>query len=168
MRASSLLFVFIGVLFPVGHVASAVGDAPFSIVITGPQRPVKGGSEVKVKIILKNTSDREITIARTNAVSQAECHFLIEVRDVHGQSAPDTDFGRGIMGRETKKRVILYWGDAFFTLKPNETLEDEAVVTKLYDLSRPGKYFIQATRQFPEQLGKGQVKSNTIEITVTE
>jgi hypothetical protein len=72
------------------------------------------------------------------------------------------------MGRETKKRIIIYGSDAFFTLKPNETLEDEVIVDKLYDLTRPGKYFIQVIRQFPEQMGEGLVRSNTIEITVTE
>ena len=168
MRASPFISILIGILLPIGLAASQAGETPFSVIITGPQKPVKTGTEVKVKIVLKNTSDREFTLAKTNAVSQAEFHFLVAVRDSHGQPAPDTEYGRGIMGREIKKRVIIFAGDAFFTLKPNETLEDEAIVNKLYDLSRPGKYFIQVTRQFPEQLGKGQVKSNTIEITVTE
>jgi hypothetical protein len=166
MKTTVFLSILISMFLPIGVPAGGV-DTPFYIVITGPQKPVKAGSEVKVEIVLKNTSDRELTVGRTNAVSQAECHYLIEVRDNQGQPAPDTEFGRRIMGRETKKRVILYWGDAYFTLKPNETLEDEAVASKLYDLSRPGKYIVQVSRVVPKELGGGVVKSNPVTVTVT-
>jgi len=167
MLASAFLCILMGMFLPIGLPAVPGADTAFSIVITGPQKPVKAGSEVKVEIVLKNTSGRELTIGRTNAVSQAEFHYLIEVRDDQGHPAPDTEYGRRIMGRETKKRTILYGSDAFLTLKPNGTLEDEAVASKLYDLSRPGKCLIQVSRAVPKELGGGIVKSNFVSVTVT-
>lgn len=162
----AVLLILSCVSLSMGPTASPGGGVPFSVVITGPQKPVKAGSEVKIEIVLRNTSDREITVGRT-LVSQAEFHYLIEVRDSQGHPAPDTEYGRRIMGRETGKRTIMYSsGDAFFTLKPNDTLDDEAVVTKLYDLSQTGKYFIQVTRSPLEKVDNGRIKSNIITITV--
>lgn len=42
------------------------------------------------------------------------------------------------------------------------------MVTKFYDMSRPGKYTIQVSRAVPKELGGGTVKSNAITVTVTE
>ena len=166
MRRPIFLLLLIGMSSFGRPTANQVGAVPFSILITGPEKPVKAGSEVKIGIVLKNTSDREIAVGRTS-VSQAEFHYLVDVRDGKGHPAPNTEYGRRIMGREAGERTIIFSsGDALFTLKPNETLEDEAVVSKLYDLSRPGKYFIQAIRKPLEKVSTGQVKSNTITITI--
>jgi hypothetical protein len=168
MRKSASICSLAGMFLPIGLQAGPKVNASFSIVIAGAQEPVKVGSEVKVEIVLKNTSDHELTIGKTNAVSQAEFHYLVEVRDDQGRSAPDTEYGRRVFGRETKKRTILYWGEAYFTLKPNQTLEDEAVASKLYDMSRPGKYLIQVSRVVPKELVGGVVKSNAVTVTVKQ
>jgi len=45
---------------------------------------------------------------------------------------------------------------------------DEIDVTKLYDLSQPGKYTISAARYIPptQSLGEGKVRSNSITVIV--
>ncbi len=166
MKVAILLLILSAASFPGGISAGQRGTAPFSVAITAPQNKAKAGSEVKIEIDLKNTSATDLSVAKSNAVSQAEFHYLIDVRDGDGHEAPDTEYRRRIMGKETKKRTIIYGSDVFFTLKPNETLGDEAVVSKLYDLSRPGKYVIQVSRVVPEELGGGTVKSNICTITI--
>jgi hypothetical protein len=42
------------------------------------------------------------------------------------------------------------------------------VASKLYDMSRPGKYLIQVSRVVPKELGGGVVKSNAVTVTVKQ
>jgi hypothetical protein len=64
---------------------SAQGTRPsFSVTISLPQEVVARGSEVKVTIILKNTSNQDIVIPRSNADDQGEFHNQITIRDEEG------------------------------------------------------------------------------------
>jgi hypothetical protein len=69
------------------------------------------------------------------------------------------------------KRPVLHpelmtgsWGGPC-DLKPGETVGGELLVSKAYDLSKPGTHTIQIARRMTNDR-KGDVKSNTITITV--
>ena len=53
------------------------------------------------------------------------------------------------------------------TLKPQESREEEIVVTRLFELGLPGTYSIEVWRKVPEQLG-GAIQSNVLTITMTQ
>jgi hypothetical protein len=120
---------------------------------------VSTGDDVKVDITLTNTTNHEMALFHRNQA----CDYGVEVLRSHGQPANDT---------EQKRR--LKCGDAVagkfitVTLKPGESHKDVIFVNKLYDMNRPDTYALQLTREIPRNLGKGQVKSNIIIVTVTQ
>jgi hypothetical protein len=63
-------------------------QAPFSITITAPQDVFGTGSEVRVRLVFKNTSDHEIPYERslgTGVESRGEFFNDVEVRDAKGE-----------------------------------------------------------------------------------
>jgi hypothetical protein len=56
---------------------------------------VKSGSEIRLRVLLKNASDREILVARTVAgLDHGEFDYGVEVRDEKGIKVPHTKYGR--------------------------------------------------------------------------
>jgi hypothetical protein len=142
----------------------------FSIAISAPD-VISAGSEPKLSIVLKNTSDHEIMLGRSVQPGHGELHHDVEVRDDKGDLAPETEYHRKIKGRLSATPGKAppppnVRSDIFIPMKPGETRNDDLTISKLYDLSKPGKYTIQVSR-FDEDT-KGVVKSNTITVSVTK
>jgi hypothetical protein len=152
--------------------ASAPGQAarqPFSLTVTTPQSIITAGAELRVQVTLKNITDHDIFVSRDFARETAERNYVIDVRDESGQIAPDTAYNRKRKDPgDAKHPNVRYGSHMLETLKPGEELNDDAVVTKLYDITLPGKYSLQVSRQSSDAPGGNIVKSNKIGITVTE
>src|SRR5579864_174461 len=132
---------------------------PFALTIQAEENPVKAGAEVKVDITLCNSSNRAMHIS----YGLTESDYAFEVRDSQNRIPPETEFARKAKGRG------YFSNDHLFYLQPGESLpKAPLVVSKFYDLSRPGEYKIQVSRAVPKELGSGTVKSNTLTITVVE
>jgi hypothetical protein len=143
------------VLCVVSPGTSQSAEAPFSLAIAAPQTTVKSGSEVKVKAILTNTSNRRITLADTSEI----CDYSVEVRNANGIPAPDTERKRHVDCGISGKHEIV-------TLKPDQSKQYEIAVSELSDMSEPGDYSVQVMRKAPKELGGIVVKSNLITVTV--
>jgi hypothetical protein len=74
---------------------------------------------------------------------------------------------RNVVGKSVEKEIVMV-GSAHDVpvLKPGESHEETAPVSRACDLSRPGQYEIQVSRKIPNDPQHGVVKSNTIKITV--
>jgi len=133
---------------------------PFSLTIEPVQKTYHPASQVEVKLTLTNTSSFQITVRDTNPW----CDYALEVHDSRGQSAPETAYKRGLRCdfQVTAGRNLIT------ILKPGQSYHDALSVNEVYDLSRPGKYFVQVLRQIPKELGGGTIKSNAITIAVEE
>lgn len=132
---------------------------PFALTLDAEENSVKAGSEVKVDITLRNSSNRAISIS----YGLSELDYAFEVRDSQNRIPPDTEFARKSKGRAYFSSVHVFY------LQPGESLpKAPLVVSKFYDLSRPGKYLVQVSRAVPKELGSGTVKSNAITITITD
>ena len=111
-------------------------------------------------IKLTNDTKHEIALLSRNTY----CDYTLEVRDSNGQFAPATE--------QKRKLNCAANGDAgrfvVIKLKPGEHHEDLILVNHLFDMTHPDKYTVRVAREIPKELGQGQVKSNTIGITVTE
>lgn len=130
---------------------------PFTLTLEAEENPVKAGSEVKVNITLRNSSNR----ATHMSYGLSELDYAFEVRDSQNRIPPETEFARKSRGR------AYFSSDHVFYLQPGESLpKAPLVVSKFYDLSRPDKYTIQVSRAVPKELGGGVIKSNLITITV--
>jgi len=134
---------------------------PFSITISAEKTEVKTGSEVFIKIQMKNTSGHEVdcSMAPTNGWDAA---YQYDVRDTHGNLAE-----RKLLapGHPEIKEDSSIWP---CILKPGESNNFDSYIGRRNDMSRPGKYVVQVSRLIVSgHKESGMVKSNTITITVT-
>jgi hypothetical protein len=135
--------------------ASAQNAHPsFSIVITTDNPVVKAGSDVLIKIQMKNISSHGVdcTMAPANGLDR-KYHY--DVRDAQG--SPAVKVARS--HPELESGSILPC-----TLKPGQsTPAVDNSVSWIYDFTRPGKYVVQVSRDDPKE---GLVESNKITLTV--
>jgi hypothetical protein len=136
--------------------------ARFSITITAPKTVIKSGSPVVVELILTNISKRNLTLEDRSPM----CDYVVEVRDSANKLAPDTEYKR-TLGCGMGPTIIMSGRDSLLPLMPNGSRGEQFVVSQLSDMSQPGTYSVQISRQIPKSLGGGVVKSNTITVTVT-
>lgn len=160
MRFCVFLFFVIGILaLPAHRLVKAAGET-FSLAVTTPWETVRTGSDVKLTIELTNTTNHDITLIDMDQW----CDYTLEVRDSNGQSAPETEQKRNHSCTDNPvagKRIMV-------KLRPGEHHETLVFVNDVFEMKRPDKYTFQAAREIPKELGQGNVKSNTIAITVTE
>jgi|GEM_PF-4682059 hypothetical protein len=131
-------------------IQSAAKDRQFSITIEAPQK-AKAGSEILVTVTLTNTSDQTLGFIATP--SAPVDGYMIDVRDGNGKEVQETWKG--------KERKV--WHASFSRIKklrPGENWGTVFTVNEFLDLSRPGEYSIQLTRE--------KVVSNQIMVRVVE
>lgn len=139
---------------------SQITIEPLSLTITPAEQTATAGAIIKVKAKLTNLTDHVITFFDTNS----DCDYLTEVRGDSGNPAPETAYKRQLQcsDKSGDSRNILV------SLKPREAIGEEILVSRLYELRRPGNYTVQVSRRVPKGVGKGPIKSNVVTITVTE
>ena len=147
-----------------GQSAAAGGNKKpaFTMVISAVQNSVKPGSDVRIKVDIKNTSTQQIRLFRSKYDDGRP--YKIEVSDEEGGAARLTKFGRKVLKNEGYG-TIDFGGGGHIALAPGATLGDDLLISDLFDLTVPGKYTVQLQRL--DEAGTA-VKSNTITITVTE
>lgn len=125
---------------------------------------VKAGSKLFVKVELTNTSKNDLVIGDGyDARFGADTYYNhYEVRDGNGNLVPQQPISHPELGRTSH-------GWPRRTVKPRQTMSvNDDLVTRLYDLSKPGKYTIQDLRAVSDKTNEGRVKSNAITLLVTE
>jgi hypothetical protein len=132
---------------------------PFSLTLVTKEPTVKGGTSIWVTVELKNNSDQDIEESGSiNAMTGADPNLIFDIRDESGN----------VKQKKAHQHPQLASGKPFNrTIHPGETFEKEQDVSRLFDMTGPGKYVIQVYRRATDD-GRGAiVKSNTITITVT-
>jgi hypothetical protein len=125
--------------------------APFSVSITLARDVVKAGSEVRLDIVLTNTTNENIVIA---GWEDQNCEIYdIEVQDSEGkrlpqrnECLPSENSNQTTVCVAASSPVVRTCTPQNQVLKPHGELKEEILVNELYDLSRPGQYIIQAQR----------------------
>jgi hypothetical protein len=158
MRIISVLVLAAAALaFPLRFHAA---NKPFSLVISSESKSFKAGSAVVINVSLTNNSDKDIDASANISDSTGiDPNFLFDVRDAAGN----------LVAKRVYKNPELSTGHAMLgrLIKPGRTFEENADLNRLYDMSRPGEYDIQASRRASENENDGVVKSNGIRIAVT-
>lgn len=103
MRTSIALMLLV-VTMLVSPTADRAQDIPpsFSIAISVPRSVVKVDSEIPMHILLKNTSDREISIPQENG-GRGEFAYTINVKDQTGNEPPETEYLAAVKGKNVTK-----------------------------------------------------------------
>jgi hypothetical protein len=121
---------------------------------------------VKINVTTKNVSAEEVQLLTDTRGT--EVVYKINVKDESGNVPPDGKFKRDLKGLENpadlSRDTPTHFGIYFLTLKPGETVTDPLDISRMYDMTRPGKYTIQLERR--EEVRYTIVKSNVITVTV--
>lgn len=153
MRKTRAVIIVLCVLCSVGATTLANSDK-FSLTISLSRETVPSGARVPLDVKLANTSDSKLEFVATVPA----CDYTVEVHALDKSVVPKTKYGNDVSKCQHSTRAT------FVQLKPGDTWEDTIDVDQLYDLSQPGGYSIQISREIPK--GSGHVKSNTILLTV--
>jgi hypothetical protein len=147
--------------------AQKSAQASFSVAISAPQTAVKAGSEIKINIILANTSDRQLVIT-VDRGAQGEFDYTIKLSDSNGHEPPETKYFRAVRGKDASDpgdttTLVVSPSSGLKGLKPGETFKSTIDLTELYNLQQ-GRYAIQLER-FDDK-SKTLVKSNKLTVSV--
>jgi hypothetical protein len=134
-----LLLLVVGV--SCDTISIAADGPPFSITVSSPQDTWKAGSDVVITISITNTSNRTVFLRTGTGQGDDELFSDIEVEDDLGHRLPRRPTGDLVAGSRYIKKTFL---------KPTETLKENIVISKLFDLSRSGKYTVRVQRRDPD------------------
>ncbi len=134
-------------------------EPPLTIVIAVETPVVKAGSGVSVNGRLTNTSSKPLDASGCYCgPSGLDSYLTWEVRDDKGHLAakkvyphPELATGSAILDR---------------IVKPGESLAGSQDIGRLFDMTRPGKYVIQASRRVSDEKDSEIVKSNKVTVTI--
>jgi|GEM_PF-4908354 len=140
---------------------SVVGaEIPVQLEISTPQMQFPSGSPITLTITLSNLSDVPMTIGRVVGREQAEVDYTILVKDTNGKLLPESKYGYAA----ANNRLIVSRTTA--TIPPGGTLSQRPIITRLYDMTKPGKYVVTVQRRLPAALGGLVVASNAFTVSV--
>jgi len=140
----------------------------FVLGISAAPDVIKAGSAVTIRSVVTNVSNEKIWV-----VSLGE-DVRYHVWDSRGfpvrRAKPNLDRARLRLQQDKhgQSSIVQYVTarGVWFPVQPGQTVEDDFVISDFYDLTRPGKYTVQAERTDPES--QSIVKSNTITVAVTQ
>ena len=138
----------------------------YALTIHGKQSSFKVGDEIRIEVTWKNTSDRPILAAPD--IPTAETKYKVYLEDEKGDLAAETEMGRRLRtgrGEQGQETVTVGQMGLLRYLQPGETMNEEIILNKLYDVSKPGRYTVRVQSQGEPD---GFAKSNTVIITVTD
>jgi len=139
-------------------------QATFSISISTGEDIMTAAPDIALNVLFTNTSSSDIRLFKTNGKTQGEFLNDVEVRDRKGSLAPKTKYLRILKGEEPNDGPVYSRQSAL--LHPGESMQEQLILNKLYDLSRPDTYTIQVSRM-DSQSGV-MVKSNVLTVLITQ
>jgi hypothetical protein len=142
--------------------------ARYSLEIKASHLEAKAGSELNVRIVLSNLSDKDLLIYTSGL---GERDYTIRVLDKDGQEPPETRYFRAVRGKDTsdpvsKTELVIVGGGGFHGVRPGEVFDLTVDLNKLYFL-KPGKYTVQVGMEHFADVSKTPVESNKITVIVT-
>lgn len=159
-RNYKLLFVLLLFIAPAYDAGS---ESPiYKITISLPQRLFKLGEPILAHVSLKNVSNEKIVVGLANGPQQAQVSYKITVTD---ESGHQITLKSSIRHPGQIPKPSFSGSRASEGLAPNETLEEDSVITELFVLDRPGKYTLEFARWIPGS-DKKFVYSNTLTFSI--
>ena len=150
-------------------IASACGqqpkeNSPFTITISAPSTPIKVGAPILIHIVLKSTSEKQITVPEMrHSGTQGEFNYRIFVKNTHGPGPEDTEHGRK---RKNHTEVSTYTSFVLEYLNKGDEIAEDADLNNIVKITEPGDYEVQVERD-DQTYGPLHIKSNTVVFHVT-
>lgn len=136
----------------------AVENCRLSASLPAPK--LDAGRPVELTLVFKNEGPTLIEFPR----SSLWFDYQYVVRDERDAEAPLTEFGK-----QQWKSAQMGAAAAMVEIKPGQEYLREVELSRLYELSRPGKYKVEASKELLHPSGQGffKVVSNTVEFEIT-
>jgi hypothetical protein len=177
MATAVRLLVLVAALAHLPPTALGRRTDSFTLTIAAPKDVVKTGTDIRIDITIKNTSDHEIDLERSVRLDLGEWFTDVEVSDEKGNALTETKYYRLLRGKpvpdDERQRDGAYvpraqqvFGLVRYAVKSGETLPDGLVLNKLVEFRGPGKYTVRVSRR--DETSKVRVVSNSIVVTLTE
>lgn len=137
----------------------------YSITISTAKTTVKRGSELRIQIVQKNTTDKDQMFwVEALAVSHGEYAYLIDVLRSDGKRPARSKYFREVRDDAGNFMPGTAGNGALLSKKPGESVVSSLDLNQLYDLN-PGKYSVQVYQN--DNIAHVTVRSNIITVTVT-
>jgi len=134
-------------------------EQPFTISIAAPTPVVKTGADVWVNV--KLTNHLLIDLNESGSISSMtglDPNLVFDVRDTRGNLIAKRMYEHPELATGTPLNRFL---------KPGETLTEQQNAARLCDMTKPGAYVVQVSREFSAGAQRRVVKSNKVTIVVT-
>jgi len=148
--------------------ADQEAEAPkpsFSISIAASGTSVRAGAPIVVTAAMTNISHHEVPVIREfnyTLGKEVPRRLFVQVLDSRGGRVPATGYGEGV---HPEVRSTYVGSIPAAVLKPGESYQEEADLSKEFQLTAPGTYTVAFWKRDPDT---GQrVSSNQITLTVT-
>lgn len=134
----------------------------FSISLSAPPQDVKVGQDVTVSYTVKNISAKELVFSRF--VGSRDYNFRLQLLDSAGK---DVDLRKGSTEKAMKEGGLDTPSGSVkrYYIKPGESVKQDVIVTKVFDLSSQGTYVLRVQRY--DEISKTVVSSNPITVKVS-
>jgi hypothetical protein len=128
--------------------------------ISVPNTQIQGGRAVELSLIFRNDSQNEVIFPRISNWFDYKYNIVYE----DNQAVPLTKFG------EIYIRTLSSGSFAFKTIFPGNETNTEVLINRLYDMSLPGHYTLEAFKEIPNPTGDGFIKviSNIVAIDIED
>ena len=117
---------------------------PFTVTISSPQSDVRIGTPIVIHIVLKSTSEKQITVPEAiHAGNQGEYNYRIFVHGPGGNVPSDTPHGARMKKGgevETMSRVLIY------PLNLGDEITDDVDLNNVVAITTPGDYVVEVER----------------------
>ena len=115
-----------------------------------PESEFPVGTAIRLDVIVRNSMTKDLHVWKVSrdADGQAEAYITVKVRDSAGKSLPRVD-GQKIVknGKEyVLPKIWLTRKGAY--VNPDQELHDYIVLSRLFDLGKPGIYTVSAKADF--------------------
>ena len=140
-----------------GYAAAQARKAEVKISISADKPTVKSGSDISIHIVMKNTSDHELSCMSAYADNHVDISFLYRV------TGPS---GKPVSKRVPKYPVLPRAGSIYPCMfgPGKSTSPRPSLISNIFNMTEPGTYTIQVLRHTTED---SWVRSNVIHVTVT-
>ena len=116
-----------------------------------PQSGFAVGAVIRLDVIVKNSMTEDLLVWKVSpdADGLAEAYIGVVVRDADGKSLPRKDRHTVVHDGETYTFPKSWFTRKGAFIKPNHELHDFLLLSRLFDLNKPGTYSVSAVLETP-------------------
>jgi hypothetical protein len=144
--------------------AEAGKKEKFSLELSSSMKSVHVDQRIDMTITVRNMSDGPLTLRFSPSGKEPEFLTDVIVRSTNGGEVSETQHERQVKGHGM---IALDYNSKFVTLQPEESFQETLQLSKLFNLTQPGAYVVQAERHGEDLNSQSMmIKSNRVSFVI--